>query len=133
MSKPSPHDCGSADGWQPMETAPLCRPIAIEYMSGSGWRVTGAIWRDSVQLWKTVDGTELETSDIARWHELPKGLGDASVNQNTVIGTLYSVEFLNEETMEEGEDRKPGTYITIRVPDNTNWGPGKVSVRYVGG
>lgn len=52
---------------------------------------------------------------------------------NEIIGTLYSVEWLNEETMDEDEEREPGTYVTIKVPDDSRWGFGKVAIRYVEG
>lgn len=50
-----------------------------------------------------------------------------------IIGTLYFVEWLDEETMEEDEERDPGTYVTIKVPDDSRWHSGKVAIRYVEG
>lgn len=61
------------NGWQPIETAPKDRPIAIEYKSGSGWKVTGAQWNKYKRLWETPLVTLLP-HEIARWHELPNGL-----------------------------------------------------------
>ena len=50
-----------------------------------------------------------------------------------IIGTVCYVEWLNEETMGPDDDREPGTYVTIKVPDDSRWGFGKVAIRYVEG
>lgn len=54
-------------------------------------------------------------------------------DSNEITGILYSVEWLDEETMDEGDERIPGTYVTIRVPDDSRWHSGKVAIRYVEG
>lgn len=47
-----------------------------------------------------------------------------------VIGQVYSVEFVSDDVRAGDDDRTPGTYVTIRVPDGTAWSGGTVIVRY---
>ena len=50
-----------------------------------------------------------------------------------VIGQMHAIEFVTDGKQEECDDRQPGTYLTIRVPDGTAWTAGTVIIRYTEG
>lgn len=50
--------------------------------------------------------------------------------ERQIIGDVYSVEFVVDGEQEDDDDRDPGTYVTVRVPDGTAWTPGTVLLRY---
>ncbi len=52
----------------------------------------------------------------------------AAVGVVTIVGQMAAVEFVEED---DEEERTPGTYITIRVPEGLAWKAGAVAVRYV--
>jgi len=60
----------NGDRWQPIETAPEDRDIAIKYNSRDGIRVVGAKWSKHHNSWITTD-VHLKMNEVAGWHELP--------------------------------------------------------------
>lgn len=50
-----------------------------------------------------------------------------------VIGKVYSVEFVSDDMKADDDERLPGTYVTIRVPDGAAWTAGTVIIRYTEG
>lgn len=45
-----------------------------------------------------------------------------------MLGTLFSVEFVDDN---DDEDRRPGTYITIRLDKDALLGAGRMKVSYI--
>lgn len=49
-------------------------------------------------------------------------MSESMTDTKEIIGTVYSVEWLNEETMGPDDDREPGTYVTIKAHAIANAG-----------
>lgn len=51
------------------------------------------------------------------------------IKPTETTATVYCVEFVEPS---DDEDRKPGTYVTVRVDDpEIRWSAGRVAVRYI--
>lgn len=46
-------------------------------------------------------------------------------------GRIYQIEFIDDDTRDEWDRREPGTYVMIKVPDESRWCAGDVIITYL--